>query len=82
MEVYIDNYLSRNQNKLNLQFEAQLKNHKMNSAIKIIKSSLWIITILLTFYSCSANDKIEVIDLKSEYLENPLGIDAANPRLS
>jgi len=82
LEVYIGNYLSRNQNKLNLQFEAQLKNHKMNSAIKIIKSSLWFLIMLLIFYSCSPNDKIEVVDLKCEYLENPLGIDAANPRLS
>ncbi len=41
-----------------------------------------LLIILAAFYSCSANDSIEVVDLKCEYLENPLGIDVTAPRIS
>ncbi|NOX65877.1 MAG: alfa-L-rhamnosidase, partial [Chlorobi bacterium] len=40
------------------------------------------LVILLTSLSCSTNDSIAVVDLKCEYLENPLGIDITTPRLS
>ena len=54
----------------------------MNSVIQKIKSSLWFAIIIATLFSCSVNKKVEVVDLKCEYLENPLGIDIVKPRLS
>jgi len=39
-------------------------------------------TILFTITSCSVDKDVEVVDLKCEYLENPLGIDIKAPRLS
>ncbi len=55
----------------------------MNSVIK--KTSVFIgitaIVFLLFSYSVVKN-KIEVVELKCEYLENPLGIDVVTPRLS
>ena len=54
----------------------------MNSLIQEIKSSLWYAIILSTLLSCSVDKKVEVVDLKCEYLENPLGIEINTPRLS
>lgn len=59
-----------------------MKNSKIGSAVKIFKSSLLVLIVLSAFYSCSTNDNFEVVDLKCEYLENPLGIDVTTPRIS
>ncbi|MEN8193836.1 MAG: family 78 glycoside hydrolase catalytic domain [Bacteroidota bacterium] len=50
----------------------------MNPFIK----TLILFTIISILFSCSINKKVEVVDLKCEYLENPLGIDIKAPRLS
>ncbi|VAX28017.1 alpha-L-rhamnosidase, partial [hydrothermal vent metagenome] len=58
-----------------------MKNSNISLAAKNIRSSLILLIILLILNSCSANDKIEVVNLRCEYLENPLGIDIVAPRL-
>lgn len=55
----------------------------MNLFLKKEKTFVWFILIFMTLFSCSVDsEKIEVIDLSCEYLENPLGIDEIFPRLS
>lgn len=55
----------------------------MNSGIKRISIFIGIAVIVSILFSCSVTkNKIEVVDLRCEYLENPLGIDIVTPRLS
>src|SRR5690554_2159083 len=55
----------------------------MNLFLKKEKTFVWVILIFMTLFSCSVDsEKIEVVDLSCEYLENPLGIDEIFPRLS
>ena len=42
-----------------------------------------VITLIASMiFSCSSQKNIEIVDLNCEYVENPLGIDIVNPRLS
>lgn len=55
----------------------------MYSYIKTEKTLVWIVMLVTIFFSCSVDsERIEVIKLSCEYLENPLGIDEISPRLS
>ena len=55
----------------------------MYSLIKSKKNLVCLILFVTLFLSCNiTNDKVKVVDLTSEYLENPLGIDKISPRLS
>lgn len=47
------------------------------------KTFLILAILLATLFSCTLDhDQIEVVDLRCEYLNNPLGIDVRTPRLS
>ena len=54
----------------------------MNYVIRKIKAIVLLAIIYSTLFSCSVDKEIKVVNLKCEYLYNPLGIDAATPRLS
>ncbi len=55
----------------------------MNSGFKKISVFIGIATIVSLLFSCTVTkNKVEVVELRCEYLENPLGIDVAIPRLS
>ncbi len=55
----------------------------MNLFMKREKVSVWILLLATILLSCSVdNEKIKIVDLSCEYLENPFGIDETSPRLS
>ena len=55
----------------------------MHSAIKIVRNLIAFIAMVFLLLSCSvAKNNLEVVELRCEYLENPLGIDVVTPRLS
>jgi alpha-L-rhamnosidase len=41
-----------------------------------------LISLIFTWFSCNMNKSVEPVQLQCEFLENPLGIDVINPRLS
>ena len=54
----------------------------MRSKNKLIKKVTYHVILLIILISCSEAKGTEVVDLKCEYLTNPIGIDVKRPRLS
>ena len=54
----------------------------MKAYFNFNKNSFFTLVILLVAISCNNVSEIEILDLKSEYRSNPLGIDNTSPRLS
>ena len=48
----------------------------------VVKSSLLILLVLFVFSACDKTAAINLVDLKTEYLKNPIGLDAENPRFT
>ncbi len=50
--------------------------------ISLIFALIIFLTISLTSFQCAGRSEIEVIDLKTEYQKNPVGIDSEQPRFT
>lgn len=59
-----------------------LINQRYSSVMKIPRYARFIIFALLTFASLALNAAAKPVGLRTEYLQNPIGLDNAHPRLS